>query len=433
MAVKKLVGTAAVVSGRGTIVFSSFKRRLMPIAFSVLTVVAGIAAGVQSTGDAYASAVHSSSVPTCKYVWSTGNTVYKHTSYTPNPTRGSFDGLHNSILATDQGLTFTWSGYSNKFHTEYLQYTPQSTLKAHGGFVEWTGSGCKMTMALPGDNYVGTASLEVMSGGALHVDNVRFDLVAGSQGEPKPTMGYWLLGQNGTTYGYGTVAGVTSVGAATARYTVGLASDVNGQGYWVATSNGHVYQKNGAPFLGSPISQHVSVGNSIVAIASDPGCNGFWLATSNGVVYPFGCAQAQKGPAKLSSVIGIAAAPNGTGYWIATKNGHVYQYGAPFDGSPISKGRPVGDSVVGIAADPACNGYIVYTSSGHLYNFGCAPFLGSPVSAHEATSGVIGASFTPDGHGYWAFTKSGEVLPFGDATVYAAGPNSGVVAAAGAA
>lgn len=252
-----------------------------------------------------------------------------------------------------------------------------------------------------------------------------------SPSAPKPTMGYWVLTRNGSVEGYGTAGGSTRVGRGVARASAGLSPDPSKRGFWLATTNGHVYQEAGAPFLGSPAAAGRSVGNSIVGIAADPGCDGYWVATSTGRVFDYGCAAAPTATRRLARVTGIASDASGHGFWLATSNGHVYQEdGAPFLGSPFSRHRRARNAVVGVASDPQGDGYWVVTSNGHVFNYGRAPFAGSPISRHHDVGGsVVGMAPTPDGHGYWLFTEGGGVLSFGDA-VDLGSPSGSVVAGA---
>ena len=377
--------------------FSISKRRLMPIVLAVLAWVASLSTGLVGLGGvaSASTARPQSALPQCKYVTGGNEPAYKHTAFTSNPTTGTYQGLHVSILATEAGLTVTYTGYPAKIGgAETFTYTPQSTMQPHNGLLEWNGSGCTYTFHLPPDIYVGIATLTVYSMVNPTMKTIPYDLYTYPQGEPKPTDGYWLLTGSGYLDGYGTVAGYTTVPSAVVSGVVGMASAPSGAGLWLATYNGHVYQEEGAQFQGSPVSHGIPVGNTVVGIASDPSCSGYWVTTSTGHVYSFGCAQ--------------------------------------FQGSPVSHGIPVGNTVVGIASDPSCSGYLVYTSNGHVYNYGCAPFLGSPVSSQQVVNDVLNASFTPDGNGYWVFTKSGTVQSFGDATDLGVPSGSTLVAAASA-
>jgi len=63
---------------------------------------------------------------------------------------------------------------------------------------------------------------------------------------------------------------------------VGIAS--NGQGYWLAASDGGVFTFGDAPFLGSAVGYSLS--GPVVSIAA--GGTGYWLASSGGGIYTFG-------------------------------------------------------------------------------------------------------------------------------------------------
>jgi len=171
------------------------------------------------------------------------------------------------------------------------------------------------------------------------------------------------------------------------------------QGYWLATSDGHVYAEH-APFHGSLAGKKLS--SKVVAIAGDPKSNGYWLVTAKGQVSAFDAPN--KGSVKgVKNVVGIASDATGSGYWVVTSTGHVYAFGAPNRGSVK---HPSG-KVVGIASDTRSGGYWVVTSNGHVYAFHAKAF------ANKKLSGVTGIASDPHKQGYWLTNSKGKVFAFG--------------------
>ncbi len=171
------------------------------------------------------------------------------------------------------------------------------------------------------------------------------------------------------------------------------------QGYWLATSSGHVYAEH-APFRGSLARKHLA--SRVVAIAGDRKTDGYWLVTAKGAVSAFH-APWHGSVRHGRDIVGIASDKSGTGYWVVTSGGHVYAFNAPSRGSV----RHPSGRVVGIASDPQTGGYWVVTSTGHVYAFDARRFR------HKRLSGVTGIAADPHRQGYWITTASGRIYGFG--------------------
>jgi hypothetical protein len=88
----------------------------------------------------------------------------------------------------------------------------------------------------------------------------------------------------------------------------------------------------------------------------------------------------------------------------------VFHYG---DAGPVAAIKPA-YPVRGVSAAPG-GGIWAWTTHGNIYNLGGAPFSGSPFSKGVRTSSFRGFASTPGGHGYWLVESSGKVLAYGDA------------------
>ena len=115
----------------------------------------------------------------------------------------------------------------------------------------------------------------------------------------------------------------------------GMAATPNGEGYWLAASDGGIFNYGHAAFYGSTGGLHLN--RPIVAIASAPNGKGYWLAASDGGIFSFGDAAfyGSTGGWRLNQPIAaMASTPDGKGYWLVASDGGIFNYGdARFYGS----------------------------------------------------------------------------------------------------
>ncbi len=180
--------------------------------------------------------------------------------------------------------------------------------------------------------------------------------IVGMAAEPAGT-GYWLVAKDGgvfnfggakfagSTYSYG-ITGLSGAHPLNAPI-VGVIPTPNGGGYWLIAADGGVFDFGNAKFYGSTYSQgHTGLGGSnpisgrIVGGVATPSGNGYWLVSSTGAVYNFGGAAnegdtASKGYTGLGGshplpapIVSIAADSAGTGYWLVGSDGSVYNFGS---------------------------------------------------------------------------------------------------------
>ena len=182
--------------------------------------------------------------------------------------------------------------------------------------------------------------------------------------------GYWLVAADGgvfdfggapfkgSTYTYG-LTGLSGAHALAAPI-VAIIPTPDGGGYWLVAADGGVFDFGNAKFFGSTYTQgYTGLGGShpisgrIVGGAAAPNGNGYWLVSSTGAVYNFGSAPNEgdvmtQGYTGLGGthplpapIVSIAADPAGTGYWIAGSDGAVYNFGsAPNEGDVPSLPTP---------------------------------------------------------------------------------------------
>jgi Cu/Zn superoxide dismutase len=146
---------------------------------------------------------------------------------------------------------------------------------------------------------------------------------------------------------------------------------------------------------------------------------GYWLAASDGGVFNFGDAGLFGSAGNMTlnrPIVAIAATPSGDGYWLVASDGGIFAYGdARYLGS--MGGTPLNQPIVAMAATPSGNGYRLFASDGGVFNFGDATSEGS-TGARTLNSPIVGAAVTESGHGYDLFASDGGVFNFGDATFH---------------
>ncbi len=146
--------------------------------------------------------------------------------------------------------------------------------------------------------------------------------------------GYWLVGADGGVFSFGNAPfegttysdGLTGLGGSRplSAPIVGIAPDPSGTGYWLAAADGGVFSFGGAPFLGNlytvgftGLSGSHPLNKPMVGIASNPQGDGYWLVAADGGVFTFGDApfEGSAGGQPISSpVVAMAVAPGRYGY-----------------------------------------------------------------------------------------------------------------------
>ncbi|HEX4492879.1 MAG TPA: hypothetical protein VH914_16860, partial [Acidimicrobiia bacterium] len=249
------------------------------------------------------------------------------------------------------------------------------------------------------------------------------------QNVPLPTLGYWLVGSNGSVYSNGS-AGDHGSAASLARPIVGMAPTPSGQGYWMVGSDGGIFSFGDAGFRGSTGAIHLA--QPIVGIASTPSGHGYWMVASDGGIFSFGDAKfhGSTGAMHLNQpIVGMAATPSGNGYWLVARDGGVFSFGdATFHGS--TGAMHLNQPIVGMAASHSGSGYWMVASDGGVFSFGDATFHGSTGAVHLAQP-IVGMAPTRSGAGYWFVARDGGVFSFGDAHFFGSAGNQGLTSVVG--
>lgn len=133
---------------------------------------------------------------------------------------------------------------------------------------------------------------------------------------------------------------------------VGSQSGSGSQGdssYRAVATDGAVTGSAGTALYGSEAGQPLNA--PIVGLASDPQSKGYWLAARDGGVFSFGDAQfaGSMGGVHLNApIVGMAPDPATGGYWMVASDGGIFSFNAPFFGS--MGGQALNAGIVGMTA-----------------------------------------------------------------------------------
>ena len=217
--------------------------------------------------------------------------------------------------------------------------------------------------------------------------------------------GYVVETTDGAVLGFGDLQSHGGIAGEGAR-AVGIATTLNGLGYWVVTTTGSVTAFGNAAFFGQASTKNVT------GIASLPDGDGYWVVTRSGVVHALGRAKTYPGSVPVGAdITAIASSSDGKGYWLVASNGVVTAFGDAHSYGSLS-GKSSNQSVVGIAVTQSGKGYWLASADGGVFAFGDAQTYGS-LGAQLSSQPIVGIAATPDGYGYWLVSSNGKVYNFG--------------------
>ena len=119
----------------------------------------------------------------------------------------------------------------------------------------------------------------------------------------------------GAVFAYGGAPYMGGVSGPINRPVVGMASTIDGHGYWIVASDGGVFSYGDAHFYGSTGS--IRLNQPIVGMTSTPNGAGYWLVASDGGVFSYGDARfyGSTGSIRLNQpIVGMASTSDGEGY-----------------------------------------------------------------------------------------------------------------------
>jgi hypothetical protein len=217
-------------------------------------------------------------------------------------------------------------------------------------------------------------------------------------------VGYWMLGRDGTVYGFGDAQGSTGAMAGAAS----IATRSDGLGYWVVDVAGSVRAQGTARVLGGVPT--LATGEMVTTMSATPSGDGYWLFTSRGRVLPYGDARdyGDMSRTRLNGpVIASVATPTGHGYYMVGSDGGVFSFGdARFHGS--TGGLRLNSPIAGISPTPDNKGYWLVASDGGVFAFR-APFRGSMggTRLYRPVTGLVAF-----GNGYLMAATDGGIFNF---------------------
>ncbi|MGI8793882.1 MAG: peptidoglycan recognition protein family protein [Acidimicrobiales bacterium] len=238
---------------------------------------------------------------------------------------------------------------------------------------------------------------------------------------PRPTLGYRVLGRDTKTYNFGEAGPLLPTSLPPVSPSASLAVTPTGDGYWVLSGAGRVSTFGDATGRGSV--ENMKLNAAPVRLEPTPTGKGYWILGADGGVFSFGDAAfyGSTGNIKLNApVVAMAATPTGAGYWLLAKDGGVFSFGdARFHGS--TGNLKLNAPVVSMAPHPNGSGYWLQAEDGGIFSFGVR-FRGSVPGLGVKTDKAVQIRATGAGRGYYVLNADGGIFSFGDATFHGAQP-----------
>jgi hypothetical protein len=245
--------------------------------------------------------------------------------------------------------------------------------------------------------------------------------------DPVSTRGYWMLGNDGGVFTFGSAQFYGSLpGLNIQNQSLSINATRSGNGYWVLGKDGGVFSFGDAQFRGSVPGLHLGVPIEVVDMKRTPSGNGYWVLGKDGGIFTFGDAQFFGSVPGLHLPVGVQVKKlqptvSGRGYWILGSDGGIFSFGdATFHGSVpgLNLGVPV--TAQSLAADPQGRGYWVLGTDGGVFSFG-VPYYGSIPGTGTCTP-LFANQITATSNGYYVTSYVGAIYSFGNAPYYGGYP-----------
>jgi ribosomal protein L24E len=222
---------------------------------------------------------------------------------------------------------------------------------------------------------------------------------------PAGTAGYWMVGQTGIVYAFGSAQ---RLGNAAMAGVVDLEPTPSGGGYWIVNRTGEVQAFGDARWFGNAV--RLRAGETVSSISSTQSGAGYWLFTNRGRVLVFGDAKHYGGMGDVplnGPVLGSITTETGKGYYMVASDGGIFAFGdAKFYGS--MGGQRLNAPVMSLVPDADGTGYWLVAFDGGIFAFQ-APFRGS-MGATQLNQPVIG--MVQYGNGYLMVASDGGIFNF---------------------
>ncbi len=287
--------------------------------------------------------------------------------------RYTYTGSGTSVapsITSANAVTFA-AGTANAFNVttsgtpavSSIANTCPSSLPASISLV-YTGGSSASLEGTPQAGDVGTYGICLdASNGALPDATQLFTMTISGPGTPpaqpappQPTHGYWLVGNDGGIFSFGSAQFHGSMGGvALQRPVVGIVPTPDRGGYWLDASDGGVFSFGDTLFYGSipglgfhPAGSGLphSLNAPIVGMVPSHDDGGYFMVAADGGVFAFGDATFAGSCPGIGGCMGAAVAvvpdATGSGYWVVTNAGFVYAFGdAANHGWPGTQSSPV--------------------------------------------------------------------------------------------
>jgi dienelactone hydrolase len=322
-------------------------------------------------------------------------------NYDPNGDGGGTEGVYADAAASRVMVTIAGANHSSAL----VESDPES-LDARAAIVDFLNAvethDPDARAAFDADVSSDGLSAEEDLSPSWNMEPTVLGMAATSNGD-----GYWIASTDGSVENFGDAAplgGTSDLDSPVAA----IAATRDGKGYWLVTRDGSVFAFGDAAYHGEVT---MALDAPIVAMATDPVTGGYWLLGGDGGVFSYDAPfYGSTGGIHLNSPAqGMIATTDGGGYYFVASDGGVFAYGdAQFQGS--MGGIQLNMPVVGIALDTATGGYWLDASDGGIFSFD-APFAGSTGGlALDAPIVAMGASSSQ--LGYWLVASDGGVFAF---------------------
>jgi hypothetical protein len=142
-------------------------------------------------------------------------------------------------------------------------------------------------------------------------------------------LGYWLVAFDGGIFSFGDAQFFGSMGGIRLNQPItGITTGPGGNGYRMVARDGGIFSFGSAPFFGSAVGLAPGI-SDVVGMASSPTNLGYWIARSNGTVYNFGDAKDLPDYTAPSNnpVAAIFSNPAGQGYALVLTDGTIVRFG----------------------------------------------------------------------------------------------------------
>jgi hypothetical protein len=154
--------------------------------------------------------------------------------------------------------------------------------------------------------------------------------------------GFWAVTTSGVVQGRGDGGALGSAPPRLNAPIVDIARTADGRGYWLLGQDGGIFTFGTAVFHGS--TGDMRLNQPVVGMTPTRSGNGYWLVARDGGIFTFGDAafHGSTGAMRLNRpIIGMAVTPSGNGYWLLASDGGVFTFGdAAFLGTTAGQASP---------------------------------------------------------------------------------------------